>query len=104
IAARPSALHPHSFPTRRSSDLVESLVVATGSPPEGSLQFEHAAILAVCTTPVSVAEVAARVSVPLGVAQILVGYLADAGLVRVRSEEHTSELQSREILVCRLLL
>src|SRR3712207_7212364 len=26
------------------------------------------------------------------------------GLVRVRSEEHTSELQSRQYLVCRLLL
>lgn len=69
---------------------VESLVVATGSPPEGSLQFEHAAILAVCTTPVSVAEVAARVSVPLGVAQILVGDLADAGLVRVHEATPTA--------------
>src|SRR5690606_40685249 len=28
----------------------------------------------------------------------------DAGLLYVRSEEHTSELQSRENLVCRLLL
>src|SRR5690606_42027596 len=27
-----------------------------------------------------------------------------AGLVQIRSEEHTSELQSRENLVCRLLL
>lgn len=62
---------------------VESLVVSTGYPSAGSLQFEHAAILDVCRTPVSVAEVAARVSVPLGVAQILVGDLADAGLVRV---------------------
>src|SRR5690606_41413036 len=30
--------------------------------------------------------------------------LAEAALVTVRSEEHTSELQSRENLVCRLLL
>src|SRR3712207_7215204 len=29
------------------------------------------------------------------------GYVAD---VRIRSEEHTSELQSRQYLVCRLLL
>src|SRR5690606_40951335 len=29
--------------------------------------------------------------------------LAEAGRVTVRSEEHTSELQSRENLVCRLL-
>src|SRR3712207_7392051 len=31
------------------------------------------------------------------------GYLAPV-LVRLRSEEHTSELQSRQYLVCRLLL
>ena len=42
-----------------------------------------AAILAACRQPISVAEVAARIDVPLGVAQILVGDLADAGLVRV---------------------
>lgn len=69
---------------------VESLVVATGSPPAGSLQFEHASILDLCRTPVSVAEVAARVSVPLGVAQVLVGDLADAGLVRVHEATPTA--------------
>lgn len=69
---------------------VESLVVGTGTPPAGSLQFEHAAILEVCRSPVSVAEVAARISVPLGVAQILVGDLADAGLVRVHEATPTA--------------
>lgn len=69
---------------------VESLVVSCGPPPEGTLQFEHDAILRVCQTPVSVAEVAARVSVPLGVAQILVGDLADAGLVRVHEATPTA--------------
>src|SRR5690606_39928911 len=41
-------------------------------------------------------------ALPLGVAMPLLGHLhADLG---ERSEEHTSELQSRENLVCRLLL
>lgn len=62
---------------------VETLVVWTQLEPHGGLQFEHAAILDVCRQPISVAEVAARIGVPLGVAQILVGDLADAGLVRV---------------------
>ncbi|MHB1137545.1 MAG: DUF742 domain-containing protein [Microthrixaceae bacterium] len=62
---------------------VEALVVATEIAPAGPLQFEHAAIIEVCQQPISVAEVAARIGVPLGVAQILVGDLADAGLVRV---------------------
>src|SRR5690349_23718513 len=35
---------------------------------------------------------------------LLAAPLAQAGLTRGRSEEHTSELQSRRDLVCRLLL
>jgi hypothetical protein len=62
---------------------VEALVVATGMLPARELQFEHAAIVEVCSSPISVAEVAARVGIPLGVAQILVGDLAEAGLVQV---------------------
>src|SRR3712207_9004354 len=55
-------------------------------------------------------------SLRLGVAAVLLGVLAVAlrsagmasraqyGHASVRSEEHTSELQSRQYLVCRLLL
>src|SRR5690606_39520299 len=38
------------------------------------------------------------------VIEILDEQQEDAGLLQIRSEEHTSELQSRENLVCRLLL
>ena len=69
---------------------VEALVVATDVQPSGPLQFEHAAILEVCQQPISVAEVAARIGVPLGVAQILVGDLADVGLVRVHEATSTA--------------
>lgn len=62
---------------------VEALVVATGAVPARPLRFEHARIIETCRSPISVAEVAARVGVPLGVAQILVGDLAEAGLVQV---------------------
>ena len=62
---------------------VEALVVVTDVEPRGSLQFEHAQIVDLCQAPISVAEVAARLNVPLGVAQILVGDLADAGIVKV---------------------
>lgn len=62
---------------------VEALVVASPGANQRSLQFEHARIVEACASPVSVAEVAARVGVPLGVAQILVGDLAEAGLVQV---------------------
>lgn len=62
---------------------VEALVVATGAAPGRELQFEHARIIEQCNSPISVAEVAARIGVPLGVAQILVGDLAEAGLVQI---------------------
>jgi hypothetical protein len=62
---------------------VESLVVATGNAHERQLQFEHAQIIGMCSSPISVAEVAARVGIPLGVAQILAGDLAEAGLVQI---------------------
>src|SRR5438874_8955976 len=50
---------------------------------------------------------ASRFTVDLPVARLLlpdVGVRIDRGVATVRSEEHTSELQSRRDLVCRLLL
>src|SRR5690606_42076003 len=93
-----------SFPTRRSSDLpadaVAQEVVAEvhdeGAVPEGILRGEH-----------GVGEPPGRVLLDVGdpraEARAVADRLADlaAGL-RGRSEEHTSELQSRENLVCRL--
>src|SRR5690349_22998071 len=64
----------HSFPTRRSSDLHFQAVVGVG------LQGE------------------------LVLARGVGGHLATGKYQFPRSEEHTSELQSRRDLVCRLLL
>src|SRR5205809_3875961 len=61
----------HSFPTRRSSDLLR---------------------VAPLDTPLDKAVLAAKTDVPAG------------GYICFRSEEHTSELQSRLHIVCRLLL
>src|SRR3712207_7333590 len=46
---------------------------------------------------------AADADLPAG-ARVAVGHHDRAALVAGRSEEHTSELQSRQYLVCRLLL
>src|SRR5690606_40499307 len=93
---------PHSFPTRRSSDLVASCAgvrmkvpeAALGSPPwlvtgysersmgDGELTIDSARVLDV-----------KRRTAPIKPQNR-----------KARSEEHTSELQSRENLVCRLLL
>src|SRR3712207_8904700 len=68
------------FPTRRSSDLV---IVPEDARRGDALRAKF---------------------VPAGAAFQAIGKAALAQLLKVRSEEHTSELQSRQYLVCRLLL
>lgn len=84
---------------------VETLVVGTGRVPRNGLRFEHAAILEACRQPISVAEVAARIGVPLGVAQVLVGDLAETDAVRVHEATTvaTPALLSRMIDAVRAL-
>src|SRR5438445_6698224 len=74
----------HSFPTRRSSDLAQLWYLHIGHRQRPSTRLPCA--------------VGGGVSVMAGV---IVGV---GEIVGVRSEEHTSELQSRQYLVCRLLL
>src|SRR5690625_6267668 len=95
LARRVSAPHLPSFPTRRSSDLAREAQRVT--------------------------LIGAGVDLVVGVLKLVAGLVvgsaalvADAihsfsdlvtdGFVLARSEEHTSELQSRGHLVCRLLL
>src|SRR5207249_7781933 len=72
--------HLHSFPTRRSSDLAWS--AEPGAWPRGR-STRARGVCGRCQRG---------------------GVGRRAGIVRTRSEEHTSELQSRFDLVCRLLL
>src|SRR3712207_7072157 len=51
-----------------------------------------------------VEDLGARTAQALGAVHRGLGVLQDALRLLVRSEEHTSELQSRQYLVCRLLL
>lgn len=62
---------------------LETLVVAVGAPDE-TLTFERRHIVAVCEEPMTVAEVASRVGVPLGVAKVLVSDLVVAGRLACR--------------------
>src|SRR5207247_11133384 len=94
---RPRALP--SFPTRRSSDL-RSL------PPEEALLFgrdDGDRIPAVVQTALELIIDGKLRADPRGV-QFFARYRQKPGMDRGRSEEHTSELQSRVDLVCRLLL
>src|SRR5690606_40404988 len=91
----------HSFPTRRSSDLscidgVRDLTPLDDRRYDAVLETK----VAYMTFKFKVTVELTEVTVPERIAAKIEG--APMGLVR--SEEHTSELQSRENLVCRLLL
>lgn len=63
----------------------ESMVTATrdGLASMSRLQFEQARIVRFCQRPMSVAEVAVELGVPLGVARVLVSDLSSDGLLAV---------------------
>src|SRR5207249_11150508 len=96
-----SSSHPHlhSFPTRRSSDLAPSLPFER---PVDKTSFSRASVpVRIDSSLRAKLETLARqydVSLPV---LLFAGWQA---LVWRRSEEHTSELQSRFDIVCRLLL
>src|SRR5690606_41291306 len=86
----------HSFPTRRSSDLQLARVERLGDVIVGAHLQPHDAVDVV-------APAGDEDDADAGPRPELAGE-REAVLAGQRSEEHTSELQSRENLVCRLLL
>src|SRR5690606_42048017 len=83
-------LDPHSFPTRRSSDLTPPTIRASGAGPTTCAPATPAAANTRWTS--------------CCCASTACSSNHTGSSSRRRSEEHTSELQSRENLVCRLLL
>jgi hypothetical protein len=61
----------------------ETLISATGQPMDPTAPPEHHTILTLCRTPRSVAELAALLSMPLGVARVVLGDMAEVGSVAV---------------------
>lgn len=68
-------------------DLV-TLVVSRGIPEPG-VSPEHAAIVRMCTSPLSVAEISAYLSLPASVVTVLVADLVDSEQVEVREPVST---------------
>jgi Protein of unknown function (DUF742) len=59
---------------------------------------EDRRIVELCQTPMSVAELAARLGAPVGVVRVLVGDLVDARMVQVRQMEDRSEHRDVRLL------
>lgn len=86
-AGGPAIVRPYVFTrgrTRAAFELsLETLVSAVPQSRPPGLTGVHHAVMGLCREPRSVAELSARLGVPLGVARVLVGDLAAAGAVAV---------------------
>lgn len=87
-ATKPEGMvRPYSWTGGRTAsrlDLpVEALVSATGRPVEPTAPPEHSTIVRLCDVPRSVAEFAALLTIPLGVARVVLGDMAEAGTIMV---------------------
>jgi hypothetical protein len=91
-----SAARPYVWTGGRTSpvvDLAVETLVSTGKHGRdmaGLISVEHRAVAELCRDPRSVAEVAALLSLPLGVARVLLGDMADIGLVVVHRTANAS--------------
>ncbi|GGV53481.1 DUF742 domain-containing protein [Streptomyces spectabilis] len=81
-----------SRPRPRYQLAIEALVLTTAAPARVAQQLpEHRRICALCREVRSVAEAAALLDMPLGIARILIADLAEAGLVTIHQPAtHTS--------------
>ena len=88
-AADAAIVRPYAWTrgrTKSTMDLrIEALVTTSelGEDIEALTQTEHRSVAELCTEPRSVAEVATLLGVPLGVAKVLLGDMANMGLVIV---------------------
>jgi len=79
---------------------IEALVITTplGEDRAFELALEQQTIAAMCRQVRSVAEIAAGLAVPLGVARVLVGDMADEGFVRVHQQADRDEAPDLALL------
>jgi hypothetical protein len=96
---RPYAMtHGRTRPIAGRFDLI-SLVVAMGpvSGTEPGLGPEHATIAEICQRPLSVAEVAARLDLPLGIVRVLLGDLLQRRLIMAREPQPATHMPNEGV-------
>jgi len=81
---------------RAGLDLVTLVVARSAARPE--MQPEHAAILRMCTYPLSMAEISAYLKLPFSVVAVLVSDLIADQRVEVRAAVHAAGIPDPELL------
>ena len=91
VADEPSLVRPYILTAGRTASRVDLPLEApidtvdTDTPPRWPASDVRGRILALCVDHPSVAEVAAKLSLPLGVARVLIGDLVTQGYLAVRT-------------------
>ena len=102
-------VRPYSWTRGRTKSTVdmriEALVTTSerGDDINRMAQAEHRSVAALCREPRSVAEIATGLSVPLGVAKVLVGDMAELGLVIVHKTATGGANKAHLLLMERVL-
>ncbi|WP_072847421.1 DUF742 domain-containing protein [Rhodococcus tukisamuensis] len=102
----PSLVRPYSLTSGRTLPAVELALEALiqALPDTANRNWElgdvDATIVALCAQSPSVAEIAARVGVPIGVARVLVADLVESGQLRILAtlKEDASDSERRELI------
>ena len=86
-------------PTGENLDLI-AMVTSTRQPPPDPwvLDPEHFSLLRLCRVPMSVADLASDLNLPLGVVRILLADLRDRGLITIRRPVSPARLHDPRIL------
>ena len=97
---RPYALVRGRTRTRKDLFDLVAFVVTVMDSQQGwtDLEPEHVAILTLCHHPHSVAEVAARLRLPVGVVRVLLGDLLDLAAIRVRQPADPAGRPSLQVM------
>jgi hypothetical protein len=90
--------HGRTRPTTGEFDLI-SLVVATRPVATTDLGLgpEHVAIATICQRPLSVAEIASHVDLPVGIVRVLLGDLLEQGLILAREPQPATHMPSERV-------
>ncbi|SDE77059.1 DUF742 domain-containing protein [Pseudonocardia oroxyli] len=108
-AAGAAAVRPYAWTrgrTKANFDLAIETLVSTspqGREQLGLLQMEHRSVADLCDQPRSVAEIAALLAIPLGVARVLLGDMAGLGVVTVHQTASSTGTEPDLALMERVL-
>ncbi|MGW3570190.1 DUF742 domain-containing protein [Streptomyces sp. NPDC000941] len=86
-------------PTRDEFNLITLIIATNTDTARHGLEPEHIMILRMCTgTPLSVAEISARLDMPATVAKVLLGDLLDMGAIHTRAPIALAEAPEIHVL------